>query len=58
MSTTSTDNSGNEAKPMNREITVARGDGIGPEIMDACLRILEAAGAPLDYDEVNVGEKV
>ncbi|MBB74170.1 MAG: isocitrate dehydrogenase [Planctomycetaceae bacterium] len=43
---------------MNREITVARGDGIGPEIMDACLRILEAAGAPLDYDEVNVGEKV
>ena len=43
---------------MNREITVARGDGIGPEIMDACLRILEAAGAELDYDEVNVGEKV
>jgi isocitrate dehydrogenase len=30
-------------------ITVARGDGIGPEIMDATLRILEAAGARLDY---------
>ena len=58
MSTTSTDNSGNEATAMNREITVARGDGIGPEIMDACLRILKAAGAALDYDEVNVGEKV
>ena len=43
---------------MNREITVARGEGIGPEIMDACLRILKAAGAALDYDEVNVGEKV
>lgn len=41
-----------------KEITVARGDGIGPEIMDACLRILEAAGAELTYDEVDVGEKV
>ncbi len=30
-------------------ITVARGDGIGPEIMDATLRILDAAKAPLDY---------
>ncbi|MEY3157586.1 MAG: Isocitrate/isopropylmalate dehydrogenase, partial [Bacteroidota bacterium] len=26
-------------------ITVAKGDGIGPEIMDATLAILEAAGA-------------
>jgi isocitrate dehydrogenase len=31
-------------------ITVANGDGIGPEIMDATLRILEAAGAPLDIE--------
>ena len=29
-------------------ITVAHGDGIGPEIMNATLRILEAAGASLD----------
>jgi isocitrate dehydrogenase len=39
-------------------ITVAHGDGIGPEIMDACLRIIDAAGADLEYDEVKVGEKI
>ena len=39
-------------------ITVAHGDGIGPEIMDATLRILEAAGAPLDYETIDVGEQV
>jgi len=37
-------------------ISVARGDGIGPEIMDATLAILEAAGARLDYDHVDIGE--
>lgn len=39
-------------------ITVAKGDGIGPEIMDATLRIIEAAGAELDYDFIDIGEKV
>lgn len=39
-------------------ITVAKGDGIGPEIMDATLGILEAAGAALQIDEIEVGEKV
>jgi isocitrate dehydrogenase len=39
-------------------ITVARGDGIGPEIMDATLEILEAAGAPLKYDFIEIGEAV
>ena len=39
-------------------ITVAKGDGIGPEIMDATLRILEAAGAQLEYDFIDIGEKV
>jgi isocitrate dehydrogenase len=39
-------------------ITVARGDGIGPEIMDACLFVLREAGAQLDIEEVEVGEKV
>ena len=43
---------------MKKTITVARGDGIGPEIMDASLRIIEAAGAPLTYEFVDVGEKV
>jgi isocitrate dehydrogenase len=39
-------------------ITVAKGDGIGPEIMDATLRIMKAAGAELDYDFIEIGEKV
>lgn len=40
------------------KITVAKGDGIGPEIMDATLRILKAAGAQLEIEEIEVGEKV
>src|SRR6266446_1969036 len=39
-------------------ITVAHGDGIGPEIMSATLRILEAAGAPLAIETIEIGEKV
>lgn len=39
-------------------ITVAKGDGIGPEIMDATLEILHAAGAAIEIDEIEVGEKV
>jgi isocitrate dehydrogenase len=39
-------------------ITIAKGDGIGPEIMDATLRILKAAGAQIDYEEIEVGEKM
>lgn len=40
------------------KITVAKGDGIGPEIMDATLKIILAAGADISIDEVEVGEKV
>ncbi len=42
----------------NVPITVAMGDGIGPEIMDATLRILQAAGARITLEEVEIGEKV
>lgn len=41
-----------------RPITVAEGDGIGPEIMGATLHVLEAAGAQLEIEKINVGEKV
>jgi len=41
-----------------RKITVAKGDGIGPEIMNATLDILKAAGAQIDWEEIEVGEKV
>ncbi len=38
-------------------IAVAHGDGIGPEIMQAVLRILNKARAPLDIRTVEIGEK-
>ena len=41
-----------------KRITIAYGDGIGPEIMAAVVEILEAAGAPLAYDVVEIGQKV
>jgi isocitrate dehydrogenase len=40
------------------KITVAKGDGIGPEIMDATLKVIIAAGAQIEIDEIEVGEKV
>ncbi|RKN83173.1 NADP-dependent isocitrate dehydrogenase [Ulvibacterium marinum] len=40
------------------KITVAKGDGIGPEIMDATLDILLNAGAQLEIDEIEIGEQV
>jgi isocitrate dehydrogenase len=42
----------------NTPITVAHGDGIGPEIMAATLHIIEAAGAQLDIETIEIGEKV
>lgn len=39
-------------------ITIARGDGIGPDIMDACLKILDASSANVAYDEIEIGQKV
>ncbi|MCS6823376.1 MAG: NADP-dependent isocitrate dehydrogenase [Cytophagaceae bacterium] len=41
-----------------QRITVAKGDGIGPEIMDATLKVIMAAGAQIEIDEIEVGEKV
>src|SRR5579859_2710701 len=43
---------------INTPITVAYGDGIGPEIMAATLRIIQAAGARIDIEEIEIGEKV
>jgi len=39
-------------------ITVAYGDGIGPEIMEATLTILKEAGARVEIETIEVGEKV
>ena len=41
-----------------KRITIAKGDGIGPEIMDAVLKIFEAAKVQLIYDEIKIGERL
>jgi len=40
------------------KIAVAKGDGIGPEIMDAVLKIFEANKVPLEYEMVEMGKWV
>jgi len=41
----------------NTPITIAYGDGIGPEIMTATLFILKEAGARLDLETIVIGEQ-
>lgn len=41
-----------------RPITVAEGDGIGPEIMAATLLILKEAGAAIEIEKIGIGEKL
>ncbi|MEM6471610.1 MAG: NADP-dependent isocitrate dehydrogenase [Planctomycetota bacterium] len=43
---------------MTNQIVVAEGDGVGPEITQATLRILEAAGAPIEWESIRVGQSV
>jgi isocitrate dehydrogenase (NAD+) len=38
-------------------VTLIRGDGIGPEVTDAVLRVLDAVRAPLRFEEVVVGRR-
>ena len=40
---------------MSNTIAVIRGDGIGPEIMDGTLSVLDALGVGLEYDFVDAG---
>jgi isocitrate dehydrogenase len=44
-------------KPQAKPITVAYGDGIGPEIMEAVLKILAEARVPLNIETIEVGQK-
>lgn len=39
-------------------VTIAYGDGIGPEIMDATLRILDTAGAAIEPEVITIGESL
>jgi isocitrate dehydrogenase len=43
---------------MSKIITVAFGDGIGPEIMDSTLKILNASGINLKINTIEVGKKI
>jgi len=40
------------------KIAVAKGDGIGPEIMDAVIEVFNAAKVPLEFDFVDMGKWV
>jgi isocitrate dehydrogenase (NAD+) len=40
---------------MSKTIAVIRGDGIGPEIMNATLRVLDALDCDLNYEFVEAG---
>src|SRR5579883_1797393 len=54
----STENMATPISKASTPITVAHGDGIGPEIMGATLHILKEAGARLEIETIEVGEKV
>ena len=40
-----------------RKITILSGDGIGPEVVDAALAIVEATGAPVEFEKCEAGAR-
>ena len=58
MATKTLERSVQQSTKTKTPITVAYGDGIGPEIMEATLRILQAAGAAIKPQVIDIGEKV
>jgi isocitrate dehydrogenase (NAD+) len=40
------------------KVTLIPGDGIGPEVTDSCVRIIEATGVDIDFERVDAGERV
>lgn len=38
------------------KVTLIKGDGIGPEVVDAALRVLRATGVRIDFEEMPAGE--
>ncbi|HET9157018.1 MAG TPA: isocitrate/isopropylmalate family dehydrogenase, partial [Myxococcaceae bacterium] len=41
-----------------RKVTLIPGDGIGPEVMAATVRVLEALQLPLDFEHGDAGSEV
>jgi isocitrate dehydrogenase (NAD+) len=50
-------NRSGEERLARRTIVLIRGDGVGPEVADAVVSILEACGAPLAFEEATVGRR-
>ncbi len=48
----------NSSLKMTKAITIAYGDGIGPEIMDSTLEILREAGADVSFNIIEVGKNI
>lgn len=43
---------------MKYDVCIAHGDGIGPEIMDATLKVINTLGVDINFHEIKLGEKV
>jgi isocitrate dehydrogenase (NAD+) len=43
---------------MKRKVTLIPGDGVGPEIVEACVQVIEASGARVEWEVREAGEKV
>lgn len=50
--------SGGSGESARTAVTLIPGDGIGPEVIDAAKRIIEATGAPIDWEEHAAGREV
>ena len=43
---------------MTKKVTLIPGDGIGPEVVGAAVKIIEAAGAPIEWERCEAGAEV
>ena len=39
-------------------VTLIPGDGIGPEVVNAAVRVIEAAGVKIEWEEMSAGAEV
>ena len=47
-----------DASQTKTKVTALPGDGIGPEVMQATMRVLDAAGAPIEWEFAEAGADV
>jgi len=45
-----------EVRPLGKVVTLIPGDGVGPEITDAVVRVLEAAGFRPKWERILAGD--